>query len=209
MVTGIIRLRDVVRDDQYVLRLRFDPDQLVRRGLRPEEVVNALQPKPVSVREAADAQPINGQAFTWLAAYKGFEAPSALDLASAEITVHREVVKPGQTAPTPNGSVTVRLGDLLVPKVGIEHRPELDQLGVQLGSQQYEQTCTLDGQPSVAMSIFQLPGSNALNTAKGVYARMDALKTRFPTGLDYRIVYDTTPFIRNPSTRSLPRCAMR
>ena len=67
---------------------------------------------------------------------------------------------------------------------------------VELGSQQYDQSCTLDGQPSVALSIYQLPGSNALETAKGVYAKMEELKTRFPDGLDYRIVYDTTPFIR-------------
>src|SRR5262249_52159361 len=55
---------------------------------------------------------------------------------------------------------------------------------------------TLDGRQSVALSIFQLPGSNALNTANGVYAKMQELKTRFPEGVDYRIVYDTTPFIR-------------
>ena len=67
---------------------------------------------------------------------------------------------------------------------------------VELGSQQYDQSCTLDGQPSVALSIFQLPGSNALDTAGGVYAKMKELKTRFPDGLDYKIVYDTTPFIR-------------
>ncbi len=67
---------------------------------------------------------------------------------------------------------------------------------VELGSQQYDQSCTLDGQPSVALSIFQLPGSNALETAGGVYSKMKELKTRFPEGLDYKIVYDTTPFIR-------------
>jgi multidrug efflux pump subunit AcrB len=67
---------------------------------------------------------------------------------------------------------------------------------VELGARQYEQSCTLDGKPSVALSIYQLPGSNALSTARGVYARMDELKTRFPEGLDYRIVYDTTPFIQ-------------
>ena len=37
---------------------------------------------------------------------------------------------------------------------------------------------------------------SAMDTAKGVYAKMDELKKRFPEGLDYRIVYDTTPFIR-------------
>jgi multidrug efflux pump subunit AcrB len=67
---------------------------------------------------------------------------------------------------------------------------------VELGSQQYEQSCTLDGQPSVALSIYQLPGSNAMETAANVYAKMRDLKARFPDGLDYRIVYDTTPFIR-------------
>ena len=48
----------------------------------------------------------------------------------------------------------------------------------------------------MALSIYQLPGSNALKTAKGVYAKMEELKRRFPEGLDYQIVYDTTPFIR-------------
>jgi multidrug efflux pump subunit AcrB len=71
-----------------------------------------------------------------------------------------------------------------------------DVARVELGSRQYDQSCTLDGRPSVAVSIYQLPGSNALDTAEGVYAKMEELKTRFPEGLDYKIVYDTTPFIR-------------
>src|SRR6202030_3348011 len=71
-----------------------------------------------------------------------------------------------------------------------------DVARVERGSQQYDQSCTLDGQPSVALSVYQLPGSNALDTAAGVYAKMRELKTRFPEGLDYQIVYDTTPFIR-------------
>jgi multidrug efflux pump len=71
-----------------------------------------------------------------------------------------------------------------------------DVARVERGSQQYDQSCTLDGQPSVALSIFQLPGSNALETASGVYAKMKDLKTRFPDGLDYKVVYDTTPFIQ-------------
>ena len=54
----------------------------------------------------------------------------------------------------------------------------------------------LDGAPSVALNIYALPGSNALETAKGVYAKMKDLETRFPDGLKYKIVYDTTPFIR-------------
>ncbi len=70
-----------------------------------------------------------------------------------------------------------------------------DVAEIQLGAQSYDQTCTLDGRPSVAMSIFQRPGSNALQTAQLVRDKMDSLKEKFPQGLDYAIVYDTTPFI--------------
>ncbi|HEX4609172.1 MAG TPA: efflux RND transporter permease subunit, partial [Urbifossiella sp.] len=71
-----------------------------------------------------------------------------------------------------------------------------DVARVERGAQQYDQSCTLDGKPSVALSIYALPGSNALETADGVYAKMRELKARFPDGLDYQIVYDTTPFVR-------------
>ncbi len=70
-----------------------------------------------------------------------------------------------------------------------------DVARIELGAQAYDQSCTLDGNPSVALSIYQRPGSNALETARVVRAKMDELKLRFPSGLDYSIVYDTTPFI--------------
>src|SRR5262249_56228343 len=52
-----------------------------------------------------------------------------------------------------------------------------------------------DGQESVALSVYQLPGSNAIETAKRVRTKMEDLKDRFPEGVSYAIVYDTTPFI--------------
>ena len=66
---------------------------------------------------------------------------------------------------------------------------------IELGAQVYDQTCTLDGRPSVALSVYQLPGSNALETAGWSAQKMEELKERFPQGIDYAIVYDTTPFI--------------
>src|SRR5271166_731935 len=94
-----------------------------------------------------------------------------------------------QSGPTPQAAGIVRLRDV------VTREPD-GRARVELGSQQYEQASTLDGQPSVALSVYQLPGSNALDTATGVYAKMEELKTSFPEGLDYKIVYDTTPFIR-------------
>src|SRR5439155_16406245 len=51
-------------------------------------------------------------------------------------------------------------------------------------------------------SVYQLPGSNALDVAGRVRGKMEELKDRFPRGLDYAIVYDTTPFI-NESIREV------
>ena len=48
----------------------------------------------------------------------------------------------------------------------------------------------------MALSVYQLPGSNALDVAQRVRERMKQLRDRFPPGIDYKIVYDTTPFIQ-------------
>jgi multidrug efflux pump len=71
-----------------------------------------------------------------------------------------------------------------------------DVARIELGAQNYNQSCTFDGQPSVGLNIYQLPGTNALDVADAVRRKMDELKTRFPDGVDYVIGYDTTPFIR-------------
>ena len=84
-----------------------------------------------------------------------------------------------------------------------------DVARIELGAQGYDQTCTLDGQPSVALSIYQRPGSNALNTADLVKNKMEELKQRFPEGIDYSIVYDTTPFITESVQRGLQDLARR
>src|SRR4051794_36886797 len=51
-----------------------------------------------------------------------------------------------------------------------------DVARTEMGAQAYDQTCTLDGNPSVALSIYQRPGSNALATAEKVREKMEELK---------------------------------
>src|SRR5262249_31231591 len=50
-------------------------------------------------------------------------------------------------------------------------------------------------EPAITLAVFQLPGSNAVETAKAIRAQMEKLKQAFPKGIDYRLVYDTTVFI--------------
>ncbi len=209
--TSIVRLRDVVRENKYLVRIQLDAARLAAHHVRPADVVAAL--KSVyhhTVQEDPDAKPVGGQMLTWLLTVGGPQPPLPQEVANVKVggTGVPPVSSPDRRDAGPTAG-RVRLGDLVTPDGGIEHLQQRDEAGVERGSQQYDQSCTLDGKPSVALSIYQLPGSNALETAAGVKAKMKELKTRFPDGLDYQIVYDTTPFIRPVGPRGLLHAARR
>ncbi len=192
----------------YSLRAWLDPDKLAALNLSATDVVTAISQQNLQVAAGQIGQPpvasaqqfqltINtlgrltdpGQ-FADIILKAGSGGPpgqATADSSNSQPSSSQQSGAAGQansnsqSTQTPPATGVVRLRN-------VAH--------VVLGSQQYDQSCTLDGQPSVALSIFQLPGSNALQTADGVYAKMKELKTRFPDGLDYEIVYDTTPFIR-------------
>jgi multidrug efflux pump len=66
---------------------------------------------------------------------------------------------------------------------------------VELGAQDYSRTARLNGQPIAGMAIRITPGANALETARGVRAKMQELSRYFPKGMDWVVPYDTTRFI--------------
>jgi len=67
---------------------------------------------------------------------------------------------------------------------------------VELGSSTYALRSLLDNKPAAALPISQRPGSNALETSRQVRETMERLKKSFPEGVDYRIAYDPTVFVR-------------
>ncbi len=67
---------------------------------------------------------------------------------------------------------------------------------VELGSSTYALRSLLDNKSAAALPISQRPGSNALETSRQVRETMERLKKSFPEGVDYRIVYDPTVFVR-------------
>ena len=65
---------------------------------------------------------------------------------------------------------------------------------VELNRRDYSMPSRMNGKTATTIGIYQQPGANAVDTARGVRKRMEELKTRFPTGLDYKIVLDTSQF---------------
>ena len=72
-----------------------------------------------------------------------------------------------------------------------------DVARLELGAQNYNTICSFNGKPSVGLGLYQLPGTNALDVADRVRAKMEELKKTFPDGIDFAIAYDTTTFIRD------------
>ena len=157
-----------VRD--YSMRLWLDPDQLATRGITVGDVINAVKEQNVQVAAGLVGGP-----------------PLPEQSAAFQYTLNARgrLTDPSQ------------FGDIIV-KVGADGRvTQLKEVGrVELGAADYGTANSYDGHPAVCLAIYQLPGTNAIDTANVIYARMKELKRRFPPGLDYAIAHDTTPFVR-------------
>jgi len=160
----------------YSMRVWLDPQKMAARNLTTSDVVRAVQAQNVQVAAGQiGQQPVpDGQQFQFTMSTLGrLTDPDQFGeiILKASRGDHREGFASSQV---------VRLRDVAE---------------IELGAQQYDQICQLDGKPAIGLAVFQLPGSNALDVADAVKARVAELKQDFPAGLDYRIVYDTTPFI--------------
>jgi multidrug efflux pump subunit AcrB len=67
---------------------------------------------------------------------------------------------------------------------------------IELGAQSYAAMDKLNNKPSTAIAVYLSPGANALDVADSVYAELDVLSKRYPTGVESKIIYDTTCAVR-------------
>src|SRR5579863_6841179 len=142
----------------YSMRLWLDPNKMATRNLTTSDVVRAIEQQNTQVAAGQLGQPpVNsGQVFQLTMSTMG-------RLSDIE-----------------------QFGDLILKTDAAGRLVRLsDVANIELGAQAYDQTCTPNGQPSVALSIYQLPGSNALETAQRVRSKMAELKSRFPDGVDF------------------------
>ncbi len=190
----------------YSLRAWIDPDKLAALGLTAADIVAAVAQQNLQVAAGQIGQEpvpkgqqfqltintlgrlVDPQQFADIIVKAGSGGQTAGSSSQNQGSGSASTGSAGSTSSATTNSPT------LPPAIGIVRLRDVAQ--VVRGSQQYEQSCTLNSKPSVALSVYQLPGSNALDTAREVYDKMEELQKRFPEGIEYRIVYDTTPFIR-------------
>jgi HAE1 family hydrophobic/amphiphilic exporter-1 len=150
---------------QYAMRLWVKPDQLAKLQITVPEIVSALQTQnTVNPAGQVGSEPApKGQEFTYSVRAQGrLTSPEEF-----EQIVLRE---------TPDTGI-VRVKDVA---------------RVELGAQDYSVEGHLNGKPSAVIAVYQLPGSNAVETAAAVRKLMTESKKRFPGDMDYAVPVDTT-----------------
>ncbi len=152
----------------YSMRVWLNPDRLTSRSMTAGDVVRALREQNVQVAAGQIGQQ---------------PAAPGVDFQYTMSTLGR-LTEPEQFA------------DFIV-KTGEDGQVTRlrDVARVELGAKNQDVSSYMDGMPSAGVGVFQLPGSNALATADRVKAKMKDLAERFPEGVEYRIYYDTTPYV--------------
>ncbi len=162
-VKGVSRVQTF--GGQYAMRVWVQPDKLAQLGITATEVISAIQAQnTVNPAGQIGAEPIpKGQQFTYTVRTQG------------------RLVKPEEF-----GNIILRAnadGSILHLR---------DVARIELGDQQYGLSARYNQAPAGVMAIYQLPGSNAVQTAEAVRARMKELSATFPPSINYSIPLDTT-----------------
>ncbi|MFM8264253.1 MAG: efflux RND transporter permease subunit, partial [Pirellula sp.] len=165
----------------YSMRVWLDPTRMATLGIAATDVMQSLREQNIQVAAGSlGREPmLPGQSFQYTLSTKG---------RLIEPEEFRSIVVGTSLSGTP-----VYLRDVVTdPRQGSDGR---SYGGIELGAKNQDTSCSLDGKPSIGMAIYQQPGSNAIDTARMIQEKMEGLKASFPPGVDYKIVYDTTPFI--------------
>jgi HAE1 family hydrophobic/amphiphilic exporter-1 len=158
------------RADDFSMRVWLQVDKLAQLGITASEIVAALQEQNLQVAAGSvgGAPQRNVQAFE----YTVF-TNSRL---SSEEQFGNVIVR---TKPS-DGSL-VRLKDVA---------------RIQLGKFSYASNSFVDGKRGSYLLVYQAPGSNALETAEGVYKAMESLKRSFPADIDYVVPFETVSVVK-------------
>jgi len=153
----------------YSMRVWVDPDKMAKLGLTATDVNNAIneQNRQNPAGALGEAPAPNGTAFQY-----AVSAPGRL-------------VNPQQ------------FGDIVLRAQPDASLLRIRDIGrVELGSFTYSGFSRTSGKPSCNVIVFLSPGANAVDTSNQVQAFIKQAKLNFPAGVDYKVTYDSTRFVR-------------
>jgi gold/copper resistance efflux pump len=153
---------------EYSMRVWLDPQKLASRKLTASDAVAAIREQNVQV-----AAGVVGQ------------QPDASSAFQITVTTQGRLTDEQQF-----GDIVLKVGE------GGQVTRLRDVARVEMGASSYSLKALLDGKPAVAIGINQASGSNALEVSAAVRERVAEMSKAFPKGMEYRVAYDPTFFVR-------------
>jgi multidrug efflux pump len=156
------------------------PDQAMRIWMNPDRMAS------LGITTSDIQQAVAGQNALYGAGQIGQQpTPGPVQLTFPLVT-QKPFTKPEQydniiLRANPDGSGIVHLKDVARAEVGLK---------------QYIVDSKLNGTPATFIAVYQQPGANGLEVSKAVSKSLEEMKSRFPSGLDYKISLDTNDFVR-------------
>jgi hydrophobe/amphiphile efflux-1 (HAE1) family protein len=152
----------------YAMQVWLDPDRMQSLNLTAGDVTAALQAQNIQVASGVLNQP---------------PVPDQLAFQIAVRTLGR------LSTPEEFGNVVIKQSGNAVVRLK-------NVAKVELIAQDYSSNSYLDRYPSVALAVFQRPGSNALTTGDNIVKAVKDMSKDFPQGIDYGVFYNPTQFIQ-------------
>ncbi len=156
---------NVFGGSEYSMRVWVKPDVLAKLGLTIQDIIKAIkdQNEIVPGGQFGGAPAISGNQFTYTARLQD------------RLITEEEF-----------GNIIIR-SNAEGGKVRLK-----DVTRIELGIQDYGTFSRVNGKEAATISVFQVPGSNALEVAQLAQKKMEELKASFPDGIEYTVSVDTT-----------------
>jgi gold/copper resistance efflux pump len=152
---------------EYSLRVWLDPERMLAHGLTAGDVVAAIREQNMQVAAGSVGQ------------------PDARALQQLPLSVTGRLATPEA------------FGDIVVRTGAAGEQLKLSRVArIELGASHYSLRSLLDNQPAVGIQVTQDPSASALEVASAVRAKMQELQKGFPQGMEHRVAYDPTLFVR-------------
>lgn len=153
---------------KYSMRIWLDPERMRARGVTPAEVSAAIRSQNMEVSAGQVGNPPGDSKSEF------------------EFTLTSQ----GQLKSTDEfGNIIIR-----TDRTGILRLKDVAR--VELGSESYDVVSRVNGKEVALLGVQQLPGANAIDVADGAIKELDRLSQYFPDGVKYRIILNSTDYVR-------------
>jgi HAE1 family hydrophobic/amphiphilic exporter-1 len=158
------------RTDNFSMRVWMNPEKMASYSLTPSDITAALNAQNVYVAAGSVGAPPQNSS-------QAFETGILVNGMLSKAAEYEKIIV--KTIPS--------TGQLVYLK---------DVARVELGKFTFSSNAFVDGNRCSIISVYQSPGSNALQTADNVYAELARLKKSFPSDVDYIVPFEAITIIK-------------